>query len=412
MSQALPGLHLMAKPVGAHCNLDCGYCFYLEKEGYYPPRQSHRMSDEVLQAYVSRYIASQRGPEVEFTWQGGEPLLMGLEFFERAVALQKQLAGGKRISNTLQTNGVLLDAAWCEFLAREKFLVGLSVDGPQPLHDAARPDKQGRGTFDAVMKGLRLLQQQGVEFNVLVTVSSANQGHGREIYRFLKTEGVRFIQFNPVVERQPRPADEAVVQLHFAKPPRLSVPGSFEADAAVTPHSVSAEAYGDFLVEVFDDWIAADVGVIHVMNFEWALAAWCQLPATTCIFSERCGRAAIVEHDGSVYSCDHFMYPEYRLGNLRTDDPAALLASPQQQAFGNAKADTLPRQCRECEFRFACQGECPKNRFIRTADGEAGLNYLCAGYLKYFRHITPAMNRMGALLAQGRDAAEVMQRQG
>lgn len=403
-------MHLMAKPVGAHCNLDCGYCFYLEKEGYYPPRQSRRMSDEVLEAYVQRYIAAEAAGEVEFTWQGGEPTLMGLDFFERAVALQKRHAGGKTIRNTLQTNGTLLDEDWAAFLAREQFLIGLSLDGPRELHDAARPDKKGHGSFHAVMAGLRLLVRHGVEFNVLVTVSAANVRHGREVYRFLKDEGVRFIQFNPVVEREPGPAGEAVVQLHFAKPPALSLSrsGGREPGSRVTAHSVGAEAYGDFLIEVFDDWVARDIGSVHVMNFEWALAAWCQLPASTCIFSERCGRAAIVEHDGSLYSCDHFMYPEYRLGNLREQDPAALLALPQQQAFGAAKAETLPRQCRECSYRFACHGECPKNRFMATADGEPGLNYLCAGYLKYFRHITPAMNRMGALLGQGREAAELM----
>jgi uncharacterized protein len=396
----------MAKPVGAHCNLDCGYCFYLEKQGYYPPRDSHRMSDAVLEAYVRRYIGAQATPEVEFTWQGGEPTLMGLAFFERAVALQKQHAGGKLIRNTLQTNGTLIDETWARFLARENFLVGLSLDGPREMHDAARPDKQGRGSFDAALAGLRLLLKHGVELNVLVTVSALNQGQGREVYRFLKGEGVRFIQFNPVVERLPQ--DQA---LHFAKPPRWREPSLARQDrsVALSPHSVTALGYGDFLIQVFDDWVARDVGEIHVMNFEWALAAWCQLPASTCIFSERCGRAAIVEHDGSVYSCDHFMYPEYKLGNLCEQDPAALLDSAQQRAFGNAKADTLPRQCRACSYRFACHGECPKNRFISTAEGEPGLNYLCAGYQKYFRYITPAMNRMGELLAQGREAAELMQ---
>lgn len=403
------GLHLMAKPVGARCNLDCGYCFYLEKEAYYPERERYRMSDEVLEAYVRRYIDAQTTPEVEFTWQGGEPTLMGIDFFERAVALQKRHARGKTIRNTLQTNGTLLDDAWCSFLAREGFLVGLSLDGPPALHDAARPDKQGRGSFEAVMLGLQALNRHGVEFNVLVTVSSANVGHGRAVYRFLREQGVRFIQFNPVVERAAPPAGTSVVQLHFAQPPRLSQ-GELKIDPkpALTAASVDAEAYGNFLIEVFDEWTARDVGDVHVMNFEWALAAWCQLPATACIFAARCGKAAIVEHDGSVYACDHFMYPEYRLGNLLTEDPVSLLAQPAQVAFGAAKENTLPGQCRTCEYRFACHGECPKNRFIASRDGEPGLNYLCAGYFKYFRHITPMMNRMAALLAQGRDVVEAV----
>jgi uncharacterized protein len=398
------GIHLMAKPVGAHCNLDCGYCFYLEKEAYYPARQTHRMSDAMLEAYVRRYIAAQPTPEVEFTWQGGEPTLMGLEFFERAVALQKRHANGKTIRNTLQTNGTLLDEAWCAFLAREHFLVGLSIDGPRELHDAARPDKRGRGSFDAVLAALKRLRGQGVDFNALVTVSSANVTHGREVYRFLKSQGVRFMQFNPVVEREARAGDEAVITLHFAKPPRLSRPGGIDAPARVTAHSVAAQAYGDFLNAVFDEWVADDVGNVHVMNFEWALAAWCGLPPSVCLFAPRCGKAAVVEHDGSVYSCDHFVYPEYRLGNVATDDPVTLLNSPAQREFGDAKEARLPSQCRRCEYLDVCHGECPKNRFIESVDGEPGLNYLCAGYLKYFRHITPAMNRMARDLAQGRPA--------
>ena len=406
------GLHLMAKPIGARCNLDCGYCFYLEKEGF-PGRQgASRMDDAVLEAYVRRYIAAQPTPEVEFTWQGGEPTLMGLDFFEGAVALQRRHAGDKIIRNTLQTNATLLDDAWCAFLAREGFLVGVSLDGPPQLNDVARPDKQGRGSSADVLRGIDALRRHGVDFNVLVTVSSANVAHGAAIYHYLKSLGVRFMQFNPVVERDaPTPDGEdgaTPIQLHFARPPRLGREQQ-GAPAALSAHSVDAQAWGDFLVSVFDAWIAADVGEVHVMNFEWALAAWCELPATTCIFAERCGRAAIVEADGSVYACDHFMYPEYRLGNVLHDDPAALLDSPTQRAFGAAKADSLPQQCRTCDWRFACHGECPKNRFAFTADGEPGLNVLCAGYLKYFRHITPAMNRMAQLLAAGRDAADVMQ---
>jgi serine-type anaerobic sulfatase-maturating enzyme len=412
--ELLTGIHLMAKPIGPLCNLDCGYCFYLEKQSAFPPHQRFRMSDQLLEAYVQRYIAAQSAPEVEFTWQGGEPTLMGLEFFERAVVLQRKFSQGKQIRNTLQTNGTLLDDDWGAFLKREGFLVGVSLDGPRALNDVARPDKQGNSSYDNTLRGLAALSRHGVDFNVLVTVSSANVSHPLEIYCHLKGLGANFIQFNPVVERVAQPK-ETVIGLHFAAPPALSLPEMAKArlsagsESAVTSHSVSALAYGEFLTAVFDEWIRSDVGTVHVMNFEWALASWCQLAPGACIFSARCGKAAIVEHDGSVYSCDHFMYPQYRLGNLLTDDVTIMMNSPAQQAFGAAKETTLPSDCLSCcEFRFACNGECPKNRFIKTSDGEPGLNYLCAGYKKYFRHITPAMNIMARLLGEGRPADEVM----
>ncbi|MFM0220462.1 anaerobic sulfatase maturase [Paraburkholderia dipogonis] len=409
----------MAKPIGALCNLDCGYCFYLEKQNAFPPRERFRMSDEVLETYVRRYIAAQSAPEVEFTWQGGEPTLLGLAFFERAVALQHKFADGKLIRNTLQTNGTLLDDEWGAFLQRERFLVGVSLDGPRALNDVARPDKRGNSSYDDTLRGLAVLSRHGVDFNVLVTVSSANVHQPLEIYRHLKELGAGFIQFNPVVERVAEP-EEKVIGLHFAVPPALAVPAvtptsamskakvAARNPATVTSHTVSALAYGTFLSTVFDEWIRHDVGVVHVMNFEWALASWCQLPAGACIFSPRCGKAAIVEHDGSVYSCDHFMYPEYRLGNLLSDDLESMMTSPAQTDFGMAKETALPADCLRCEFRFACHGECPKNRFIETAEGEPGLNYLCAGYKAYFRHITPAMNIMARLLGQGKTADGVM----
>lgn len=409
MSELQPqGLHLMAKPVGPICNLDCDYCFYLEKEQLHPPGNRFRMSDEVLRAYVQRYIAAQRSPEVEFTWQGGEPTLLGLEFFERAVAYQQQFADGKVIRNTLQTNGTLLDEAWCAFLSSEGFTVGISLDGPQPLHDLYRPDKRGRSSFDRVMRGLRLLQQHQVAYNVLVTVTREATAQPLALYRFLRDAGVRHIQFNPVVERVPSAADVARGQT-FATPPELRLRDLAAAAAQVTAQSVEAEAYGDFLGAIFDEWVRQDVGTVHVMNFEWALAAWCQLPPSVCLFAPRCGQAAIVEHDGSLYSCDHYMYPEYRLGDIRQQDPAELLASPAQQAFGAAKEEALPDYCRRCEYLFACHGECPKNRFIDTPDGQPGLNYLCAGYRRYFRHVTPYLNAMAKLIAHGQPAELIMQ---
>ncbi|WP_342119413.1 anaerobic sulfatase maturase [Pseudoduganella sp. OTU4001] len=416
MNEAQQGLHLMAKPIGPLCNLDCGYCFYLEKEQFYPPREKFRMDDEVLRAYVQRYIEGQPSPEVEFTWQGGEPTLMGLDFFRRAVALQRQYAGGKVIRNSLQTNGTLLDEEWVAFLAAERFTVGISIDGPREIHEAQRPDKQGRSSFDDAMRGLRLLRDAGVEFNVLVTVTRRSSAHGLEIYRFLRGEGVKFIQFNPVVERAPGAtsapalADGAHrIQLNFARPPALSRNLGSRSAAPVTPDSVEPGGYGDFLIAVFDEWVRNDVGDVHVMNFEWALASWLQLPATVCLFSQRCGKAMIVEHSGDVYSCDHFMYPEYRVGNVQHDTLSAMAASPAQQAFGAAKEDALPGYCRRCPYLFACHGECPKNRFTESPDGEPGMNYLCPSYEKYFGHITQAMNGMAQLVANGMPAATIME---
>ncbi|MDB6145602.1 MAG: Radical domain protein [Pseudomonas sp.] len=397
----------MAKPVGPICNLDCSYCFYLEKEQLYPPRERFSMSDDVLRLYVQRYIAAQHSPEVEFTWQGGEPTLLGLDFFQRALAWQRQFAGNKVIRNTLQTNGTLLTDDWCAFLAREGFMVGISLDGPRNVHDLYRPDKRGRSSFDDVMRGVALLKRHNVDFNVLVTVAREVAHHPLEIYRFLKAEGIRHIQFNPVVERQPN-APEITQGLHFAVPPELRL-HALPEPAAVTQQSVEPEAYGDFLIAIFDEWVRQDVGEVHVMNFEWALASWCQLPPSVCIFSPRCGKAAIVEHDGNVYSCDHYMYPEYLLGNLKIDDPAVLLASPAQQAFGAAKEEKLPAYCQQCDYRFACHGECPKNRFVNAPNGEPGLNYLCPSYKKYFRHLTPYMNAMAELVSHNQPASLIMQ---
>ncbi|WP_152223659.1 anaerobic sulfatase maturase [Pseudomonas sp. SCB32] len=404
----LQGMHLMAKPVGPMCNLDCDYCFYLEKEQFHPRDNRFRMSDEVLRAFVQRYIASQNSPEVEFTWQGGEPTLLGVEFFQRALAYQREFATGKAIRNTLQTNGTLLDDAWGSFLAKENFTVGISLDGPRELNDLHRPDKRGRSSFDNTLRGLRLLQQYAIPYNVLVTVARETTRYPLEVYRFLKEAGARHIQFNPVVERAPTAPDMARGQ-HFATPPELRLRDVQAPAAKVTPQSVETEAYGEFLVAIFDEWVRQDVGTVHVMNFEWALAAWCQLPASVCLFAPRCGKAAIVEHDGSLYSCDHYMYPEYRLGNVTEQDPAALLASPAQEAFGAAKEEALPDYCRRCDYLFACNGECPKNRFIETPDGAPGLNYLCASYKRYFRHITPYLNAMAKLVAHGQPAELIMQ---
>jgi uncharacterized protein len=404
MSQAVSGIHLMAKPSGPICNLDCSYCFYLEKESPYPTRNRFLMSDDVLRRYIQQNISNEQSTEVLFTWQGGEPMLRGLDFYRRAVAYQRELANGKTIRNSLQTNGVLLDAQWCAFLAAESFMVGISLDGPQALHDAARVDKQGRPTFGAVMNAIALLKQYRIEFNVLVTVSNEISRHPLEVYRFLKSHGLTHIQFNPVVERVAG-GQEHAGGLTFAQPGKSTLTA---ATPQVSPHSVAPGAYGDFLIAVFDEWVRCDVGTIFVMNFEWALASFLRLPATVCLFTENCGKAMVLEHNGDVYSCDHFVYADHRLGNIRETDLPALAGSAQQREFGAAKSASLPDYCRRCEVRFACHGECPKNRFVITPDGQPGLNYLCPSYKKYFGHISKYMNAMGKLINLGQPAALIM----
>jgi uncharacterized protein len=402
--ESLPGVHLMAKPAGPICNLDCSYCFYLEKENLFPERNRFLMSDEVLRRFVSQNIAHEAGPEVMFTWQGGEPMLRGLDFYRKAIAYQRELSGGKTIRNALQTNGVLLDDEWCRFLAEEKFMVGISLDGPREIHDAARIDKRGKPTFDAVMRGIVLLQQYRIEFNVLVTVTDAVSRQPLQVYRFLKQHGLTHVQFNPVVERVAGAVDRQR-GLTFGQPDTAASHSSSQVSA----HSVRPAAYGEFLVAIFDEWVRHDVGTVYVMNFEWALASFLRLPATVCLFTQDCGRAMVMEHNGDIYSCDHFVYPEYRLGSLLHADLAALVGSAEQTAFGKAKSNTLPDYCLRCEVRFACHGECPKNRFALTPDGQPGLNYLCPSYKHYFTHITRYMNAMAKLVSMGQPAALIMQ---
>lgn len=400
------GIHLMAKPTGPICNLDCTYCFYLEKESLFPTRQRFLMSDEVLRAYVVQNIRNEPSPEILFTWQGGEPMLRGLDFYRQAVRYQRELGNGKTIRNALQTNGVLLDEEWCIFLREAGFTVGISLDGPKEIHDAARVDKRGQPTFDAVMQGIALLKKYHIEFNVLVTVTDAVSKHPKQVYEFLKQNGLRHVQFNPVVERLPTSREKAG-GLTFTQPGKATTTPPPD-HPAVSPHSVAPAAYGEFLIAIFDEWVRKDVGTMFVMNFEWALASFMRLPATVCLFAENCGKALIVEHNGDVYSCDHFMYPDYRLGNLGETGLAQLANSPAQQAFGNAKSADLPDYCRRCEVRFACHGECPKNRFMTTPDGQPGLNYLCPSYKRYFTHIAKYMNAMVKLIGHGQPAALIM----
>jgi uncharacterized protein len=407
-SQARADFHLLAKPTGAVCNLDCKYCFFLSKEMLYPGSR-FRMADELLETYIRQLLESQAGPDVIVGWQGGEPTLMGLDFFERSVeCVQRYKRPGQQVLYTIQTNGTKLDDAWCAFFKQQKVLVGLSVDGPRELHDAYRVDKGGKGSFDDVMRGWRCLNQHGVDVNILCTVHAANADHPLEVYHFFRDElRTKFIQFIPIIERV---TEQMLPVANMGWGERGSDPRPLYVleGNQVTARSVGSEQWGRFLIAIFDEWILRDVGNTYVQMFDAALASWVGAPASLCIFSETCGRAVALEHNGDLYSCDHFVEPKYLLGNIEQTHMLQLVTSEQQRQFGLAKRDTLPRYCRECTVRFACHGECPKNRFTSTPDGEPGLNYLCAGYKAFFTHIDRPMRLMAELLRQGRYADEVM----
>ena len=392
--------HIMTKPIGPICNLDCKYCFYLEKENLYPGTTKWAMSRELLERYIHQYIAAQPLDEVHFAWQGGEPTLLGVDFFRAVVELQRRFANGKTIQNALQTNGTLIDDGWAGFLAEHHFLVGVSIDGPRELHDCYRIDKGQAPTFDRVMRGIAKLKEHNVEFNTLTVVHRKNSAHPIEVYRFLKEIGSGFIQFIPIVERKAAAADGNGLVL---------IQPSFQSAAEVTDWSVEPEAYGRFLSRIFDEWVKQDVGRYFVQLFDVALESWLGMDASLCVFRKTCGSALAMEHTGDLYSCDHFVYPENKLGNIMDAALEQLASSPQQKAFGNAKYDSLPQMCRRCEVRFACNGECPKHRFLTTPDGEPGLNYLCAGYKHFFKHIDPYMQFMAAELSAGRPPANIMQ---
>lgn len=389
---APPAYHVLAKPTGAICNLDCQYCFFLSKESLYPGSR-FRMSDELLESYIRQLIASHRTPEISIAWQGGEPTLMGLEFYRRAVEIEKRhQRPGTTIQNTMQTNGTLLTDEWCAFFRDHHFLIGLSLDGPREMHDAYRTDKGGHPTFDKVLRAARLLRRHQVDYNILTTVNAANAGHPLDVYRFLRDDvGAAFIQFIPIVER-------------------INADGrtGLQEGSTVTERSVTAGQWGRFLITVFDEWVRHDVGRVFVQMFDAALASWVGAPPAMCIFAETCGTALALEHNGDLYSCDHFVESRYLLGNIQHERMIDLVASDQQRRFGQAKRDTLPRYCRECAVRFACHGECPKNRFIESPDGEPGLNYLCAGYKAFFTHIDRPMRVMAELLRRQRAPAEIM----
>jgi len=416
---APPAFHLLAKPTGATCNLDCAYCFFLSKEMLYPGSR-FRMADELLEEYIRQLIEGHRVPEVAVAWQGGEPTLMGIDFFERSIAyVEKYRKPGMQVMYSIQTNGTLIDDAWAAFFKRHDFLVGISIDGPQAMHDAYRVDKGGQPTFDKVMRGLRFLQAHGVEYNTLTTLHHANADHPVEVYRFLRDEcASRFIQFIPIIERVPATAIDLVDTAVVAAEPGLvsTAPWSSWRDRPlykqegefVTDRSLRPEQYGDFLNGVFDEWVRRDVGQIYVQMFDVALANWAGEPPGLCVHSKTCGLALAIEHNGDLYACDHFVEPDYRLGNILETPMIELVASPQQVKFGQDKFDTLPKFCRECDVRFACHGGCPKDRFLTTPDGEPGLNYLCAGFKRFFHHVDEPMRIMAGLLQRQRAPAEIM----
>jgi uncharacterized protein len=398
--------HVMTKPIGPICNLDCKYCFYLEKEKLYGHGEKWKMSDEVLEQYIKQYIEQQNVPEISFAWQGGEPTLLGVDFFRKAVELQKKYANGRTIHNALQTNGTLLDDEWCELFARENFLIGLSIDGPRELHDKYRVDKQQRGSFDDVVRGLELLKKHKAEFNTLTVVNRANSQKPTEVYRFLKQIGSGYLQFIPLVERLPSQSNSLLKILDLAEPP---APGEeVPKDSPVTAWSVEANTYGKFLCTIFDEWVRNDVGRVFVQLFDTALGNWMGMGSSLCVFAEKCGKALAMEHNGDVYSCDHYVYPRYKLGNLLNTSLGQLVNSPEQIKFGNDKLDSLPQYCRKCEVKFACNGECPKHRFMKTPDGEEGLNYLCPAYKRFFNHIDPHLRTMADLLRARQPAALIM----
>lgn len=396
---SIPDFHVLAKPIGPICNLDCKYCFYLEKESLYPNIADWAMPEDVLDSYIRQYIEAHDSPIVHFAWQGGEPTLLGIDYFRNLVKLQSKYANGKQIQNAFQTNGVLLNDAWGQFFKQNNFLIGISIDGPRAQHDTFRVDKGGQPTFDKVMRGIDVLKRNGIEFNTLTTVHRGNADAALEVYRFLRDNGSGYMQFIPIVERIASHATADGLQL---------IAPDFLGSAHVAPWSVEPRQFGRFLCSIFDEWVRHDVGQVFVQLFDVSLEMWTGMEASLCVFRRQCGGALAIERGGDVYSCDHFVYPQNRLGNIMDSPLETLVASDAQRSFGEAKETRLPAYCRECDVRFACNGECPKHRFLITPDGEPGLNYLCAGYKMFFRHIDPYMRFMASELAAQRAPANVM----
>ena len=390
-------LYVMLKPAGAHCNLACKYCYYLEKNKLYPTAQRHLMSDEMLEQFTREYIEAQTMNQVLFTWHGGEPLLRSIDFYRKALSLQQKYAGGRRIDNVIQTNGTLLTDEWCEFFAQNHWLVGISIDGPQPDHDHYRLTAAGKPSWKKVMQGIKLLKKHGVEWNAMAVVNAYNANHPLEFYRFFKENGCQFLQFTPIVERLTRHEDGRTLA-SLADKDEISL-----SEASVAP-----EQWGYFLCAIFDEWVRKDVGKIFVEIFDCTLANWMGISPGICAYSKECGHAGVMEHNGDVYSCDHFVFPEYKLGNIRDHSLIDMLYGEQQQEFSRLKHSSLPRQCKECDMEFACHGECPKNRFMKDKYGDSGLNYLCLGYYHYYQHVAPYMDYMKQELMSQRPPSNIM----
>jgi uncharacterized protein len=406
-ANAPPGFHLLAKPSGSTCNIDCTYCFFLSKEALYP-NEKNRMSEATLETYIRQLLESHRTPQVTVAWQGGEPTLMKLDFFRRSIELvEKYRRPGQVVQHTFQTNGILLDDEWCTFFKEHNFLVGLSVDGPRELHDKYRLDRRGQGTFDRVMQGWQHLRRHEVEFNILCTVNAANEKHGRTVYRFFRDElGATWVQFIPIVERATEETIEIANQGWSDQPGRKRLLYT-QTGNLVTERTVGGEQYGRFLVDIFEEWVRHDVGRVYVQLFDVTLEAYFGRHLL-CIHAPTCGYGPALEYNGDLYSCDHFVEPRFRLGNIHETHLLQLVASPEQRKFGDDKRDTLTPQCLRCEVRPLCNGGCPKDRFALSRDGDPGQNYLCPGLELFFTHTRPAMQAMARLLQQGRAPSEVM----
>ena len=390
-------LYVMLKPAGAHCNLACKYCYYLEKNNLYQNTPRHLMSDEMLEQFTREYIEAQTMPQVLFTWHGGEPLMRSIDFYKKALALQKKYAHGKQIDNVIQTNGTLLTDEWCEFFAQNHWLVGISIDGPQEYHDHYRVTPAGKPSWEKVMQGIQLLKRHRVEWNAMAVVNAYNAEHPLKFYHFFRDNGCQYLQFTPIVERLTEHEDGRTLA-SLADDREIPL-----ADASVTP-----QQWGNFLCTIFDDWVRHDVGKTFVEIFDCTLANWMGVLPGICAYSKECGHAGVMEHNGDVYSCDHFVFPEYKLGNIREQSLIDMLYGEKQQAFSRLKHTSLPRQCKECDMEFACHGECPKNRFEKDKYGEPGLNYLCQGYYQYYTHVAPYMDFMKRELLAQRPPANIM----
>ena len=390
-------LYVMLKPAGAHCNLACKYCYYLEKSKLYATSQRHLMTDEMLERFTQEYIEAQTMGHVLFTWHGGEPLMRSIDFYKKALTLQQKYARGRYIDNVIQTNGTLLTDEWCEFFAQNHWLVGISIDGPQQYHDHYRLTSAGKPSWERVMHGIRLLNKHHVEWNAMAVVNAYNADHPLEFYHFFKEHGCQYLQFTPIVERLTAHSDG-----------RTLASLADQTDIPVADFSVTAEQWGTFLCTIFDEWVRHDVGSIFVEIFDCTLANWMGVAPGICSYSTHCGHAGVMEHNGDVYSCDHFVFPTYKLGNIRDHTLVEMLYGEQQQAFSRLKHASLPRQCKECDMEFACHGECPKNRFLHDRYGNPGLNYLCRGYYQYYTHVAPYMDLMKRELLAQRPPANIM----